>query len=254
MVIGIKYCGGCNPVYDRGRRVRSFMEDNPAHEYVTSDTGRVCDVWMVVCGCSRRCVDTKGLKAVRKLALLWDEESFGRLEQKIRDMAREVDGDFRERKCLCLREKAVGSRVMAKEEIQCFTGLTGDESGLHQDSPILARAGFDRPLVPGMFLDSLVSALMGTELPGSGALYMEHTARWIRPVFLGDTIEITVEFLSCEEQEDCYIGIFGGTCRNQKGERVLTARCSQMLKKSLFRVSGYTEERGQLDHDEFGTV
>lgn len=256
MVIGIKYCGGCNPVYDRGGRVREFIKDNPAHEYVTSDTGRLCDFWMVVCGCSRRCADIKGLKAERKVVLLWEEKGFKRLEQEIRGAeaesrkseaegckseaeGRKAEGrDFREKKSLHLHEKAVCTREIKEEDIRCFTELTGDESGLHVDWDTAARAGFQRPIVPGMFLDSLVSALMGTKLPGSGTLYMEHTTRFIRPVYPGDTIEITVEFISCEEQEDCYIGIFHGTCRNQRGERVLTLRCSQMMKKSLFCVSG----------------
>lgn len=273
MVIGIKYCGGCNPVYDRGKRARSFMEENPGHEYVASDMTRVCDIWMVVCGCTRRCVDTSGLKAHEKIVMVWDEESYRRLEQEIRGRELESgggesrgqessgkeslgqessDGQNLEleignegilqentgKRQLCLHDKAVSSRVMTMKDILSFTGLTGDESGLHRDSDMLLRAGFDRPLVPGMFLDSLVSAIMGTELPGSGTVYMEHTTRWIRPVFSGDTVEITVEFVSCQERVDCYVGIFRGTARNQKGERVLTATCAQMMKKSLFKVAG----------------
>lgn len=243
MVIGIKYCGGCNPVYDRVKRMKALMEQNPGHEY-TYDPARVCDLWMVVCGCSRRCADTSGLKAKQRTVLLWDEESFRRLEEELRITGQEKktgETAVYERKVLRLHETAVSKRVMTREDICCFAGLTGDTSGLHSDRELALRAGFEGPLVHGMFLDSLVSALMGTKLPGNGTLYLEHSTRFIRPVYEGDTVEITVEFLSCEEQEDCYIGVFRGTCRNQKGERVLTARCSQMMKKSLFHISGLVE-------------
>ena len=101
-----------------------------------------------------------------------------------------------------------------------------------------------------MFLDSLVSAVMGTELPGSGTLYMEHTTRFIRPVYQGDYIEITVEFVSYEEQDDCYVGLFCGTVRNQKGERVLITHSSQMMKKQFFITAGGKE----TDNDEFRKI
>lgn len=144
----------------------------------------------------------------------------------------------REKKVLHLHEKALRRRLVTREDVQSFAELTGDESLLHLDSRFADMAGFERPPVHGMFLDSLVSAVMGTELPGGGTLYMEHTTRFIRPVYQGDTIEITVEFLSYEERDDCYVGLFRGTCRNQSGERVLTSSCSQMMMKRLFIVTG----------------
>lgn len=84
MVIGIKYCGGCNPVYDRVRRVRRFIEENPFYEYVGVSANQPCDYWMVVCGCSRRCVRTDGLLAHKKVFVLWNEKSFLHMEQELK--------------------------------------------------------------------------------------------------------------------------------------------------------------------------
>jgi len=89
MVIGIKYCGGCNPVYDRVKRVRRFIEENPLYEYVGASSNQSCDYWMVVCGCSRRCATTSKLTADKKLFVLWDEESFLRMEQELKVNERE---------------------------------------------------------------------------------------------------------------------------------------------------------------------
>lgn len=246
MRIGIKFCGGCNPFYDRCSRVSKFREANPGHEYVISDTSAVCDIWMVVCGCSRRCADVSGLINCTKVVFLWDEAGFLRLEQEIQGGA----SGSRKKKVLHLHEKAVRRRLVTKADVQCFAELTGDESLLHLDTDYAEMAGFKYPPVHGMFLDSLVSAVMGSELPGSGTLYMEHTTRFIRPVYQGDMIEITVEFVSYEEQEDCYVGLFRGTLRNQKGERVLISRSSQMMMKQLFIAAGGKE----TDNDEFRKI
>jgi acyl dehydratase len=241
MVIGIKYCGGCNPVYDRVKRVGKLRETNPEHEYVTPKGDQVCDYWVVVCGCSRRCAEMKSLKARYKVAVVWDEESFRQLEQELSKSNGENPSLSQEKRVLYLHETAAAKRTITKEDIDMFARLTQDESRLHQDTQVALKTGFDRPLAHGMFIDSLVSALMGTRIPGSGTVYMEHNTRFIRPVFCGDTVEITVRFVSFEEQEDCYIGLFFSTCKNQHGERVLTVRSRQMMKKTLFAVAGERE-------------
>lgn len=240
MVIGIKYCGGCNPVYDRAKRVGKLRETNPGHEYVTPKGDQVCDYWVVVCGCSRRCAEMKNLKARYKVAVVWDEESFRQLEQELFKSNGEKPFLSQEKRTLHLHETAAAKRTITKEDTEMFARLTGDESRLHQDTQAALKAGFDRPPAHGMFLDSLVSALMGTSLPGSGTVYMEHNTRFIRPAFCGDTLEITVRFVSFEEQESSYTGLFFGTCKNQRGERVLTVRSRQMMMKTLFAVA---EER-----------
>lgn len=244
MVIGIKYCGGCNPVYDRAGRVRRFIEENPLYEYLGASGNQPCDYWMVVCGCSRRCAGTDGLTARKKVFVLWDEEGFLRMEQ-------ELKGNGQEKKILHLHDKKVLSKTITKEETAIFSSLTGDENRIHRDVDTARKVGFDRPVIPGMFVDSLVSSVMGTRLPGNGTLFMEHNTRFIRPVFPGDTIEITVFFTSYEEREDCYLGIFRGTCRNQNGDRVLMVFSRQMMKKELFCVN---DEREETDYDKFRKI
>ncbi|WP_124067993.1 MaoC family dehydratase [Clostridium sp. E02] len=243
MVIGIKYCGGCNPVYDRARRVRRFMEENPAHEYKGALNEQTYDYWMVVCGCSRRCAKTNGLIARKNVFVVWDEESFHQMEQELK----RAEG----KKILKLYDKVVLSKRITGEDTTAFSNLTGDENRIHRDVEVARKAGFDRPIIPGMFVDSLVSSVMGTKLPGDGTLYLEHNARFMRPVYPGDTIEVTVSFYSYEERKDCYVGSFRGTCKNQKGDRVLVVNSRQMMRKELFCVK---VEREETDDDKFRTV
>lgn len=46
MVIGIKYCGGCNPGYVREELVKKLKERFPHHIYVTASERTECDIWL----------------------------------------------------------------------------------------------------------------------------------------------------------------------------------------------------------------
>lgn len=76
MIIGIKYCGGCNPRYDRVAKVEQLKAELPQHSYVSALTTSDCDVWLVVCGCPAACADRSALKAKKRLFLLHTPESF----------------------------------------------------------------------------------------------------------------------------------------------------------------------------------
>lgn len=241
MVIGIKYCGGCNPLYNRTKRILTLKEANPEHEYITPSGDVICDYWVVVCGCSRRCADISNLKAWVKVVVVWDEDSFKLLEKELKKQNKEEFSGVQEKRRLSLHEAVTVKKTITKQDTEAFARLTGDESRLHWDSNIAVKAGFGRPLVHGMLIDSMVSALMGTNLPGSGTVFMEHNTRFIRPVYWEDTLEITVQFVSFEELEESYIGIFSGTCRNQHGERVLSVTSKQMMMKTLFSMAGEKE-------------
>lgn len=243
MEIGIKFCGGCNPVFDRGRRLRRFMETHPEHTYITSDASRICDLWMVICGCSRICAETGGLKARWKTAVLWSEDGFQKLEQEMEEFDAGAAPSF-EKSCLTLGDRVTERYLIGDRDVELFGTITRDKSRLHNHQPTAVLAGFEKPPVYGMFLDSLVSAVMGSRLPGSGTIYMEHTTRFIRPVYVGDEIEIQVDFLECQEEKDCYVGRFRGSVRNQRGERVLTADCRQKMMKELFEVRQAAGKKG----------
>jgi len=64
MNIGIKYCGGCNPTYDRPSVVSSLREHiSKDHSIETAKQGIVYDVVIILCGCSSACVSNNNLEA-----------------------------------------------------------------------------------------------------------------------------------------------------------------------------------------------
>ncbi|WP_409968928.1 hypothetical protein RFF05_02870 [Bengtsoniella intestinalis] len=69
MTIGIKYCGGCNPRYNRKQAVETLVEAFP-HWTVSTAYPNVCyDVLVVVCGCSATCATISDLQATQTFIL-----------------------------------------------------------------------------------------------------------------------------------------------------------------------------------------
>ncbi|QGU95593.1 hypothetical protein GOM49_11260 [Clostridium bovifaecis] len=84
MKIGIKYCGGCNPRYDRGAffsRLKKEIEEK--HEFETAVKGTVYDMVLVLCGCTSCCADHSELEAKEEKILITGEEDYGTLLRKI---------------------------------------------------------------------------------------------------------------------------------------------------------------------------
>ena len=81
MLIGVKYCGGCNPVYNRGRQVKRLQEQFPEHDFqFAAGDMKDCEIGLVVCGCVRACASVDGLAPRRKLFLLPTERSFSEVK------------------------------------------------------------------------------------------------------------------------------------------------------------------------------
>jgi 3-hydroxybutyryl-CoA dehydratase len=81
------------------------------------------------------------------------------------------------------------------------------------------KTRFGRPIAHGMWGLSLVSAVLGTKLPGPGTIYLSQTVQFKAPVFAGDTLTAKVKVL--EVRQDKPIVKLETTCENQKGELIL---------------------------------
>jgi 3-oxoacyl-[acyl-carrier protein] reductase len=80
------------------------------------------------------------------------------------------------------------TRAVAAE----FAALSGDSNPIHLDAEQARAFGHPHPLAHGAFLLAVVSRLIGTELPGPGAVWMGHSVEWQHPVYVGDEIVVEV--------------------------------------------------------------
>jgi 3-hydroxybutyryl-CoA dehydratase len=86
----------------------------------------------------------------------------------------------------CIREHVVDEALVKK-----FAKLSGDHNPLHGDAQYAATTQFKKPVVHGMLFAALVSELVGMHLPGKRCLIVKTSLSFHRPVFHGDTVQLT---------------------------------------------------------------
>jgi len=110
-------------------------------------------------------------------------------------------------------------RTLTLQDIQAFAAVSGDTNPAHLSPEYANDTLFHGVIGHGMWSGALISALLGTQFPGPGTIYLEQALRFVRPVRIGDTLTVTATVLSKDEakkavQLDCLV-------INQKDEKVL---------------------------------
>lgn len=80
-------------------------------------------------------------------------------------------------------------------DIEKFVDLTGDDNKLHVDEEYASTTSFKKPVVHGMLGASFISTIIGTKLPGDGALWYAQNLEFLRPVRIGDELRITAKVM-----------------------------------------------------------
>src|SRR6186997_2499479 len=99
---------------------------------------------------------------------------------------------------LYFEDLSVGMTEMLKKTIDSsdvvgFAAVTGDRNPIHLSEHFAAKTPFGTRIAHGLYTASLISAVLGTRLPGPGAVYISQTLNFRAPVKIGDTVEVIVE-------------------------------------------------------------
>ncbi|MRD72947.1 bifunctional enoyl-CoA hydratase/phosphate acetyltransferase [Rhodocyclus tenuis] len=135
---------------------------------------------------------------------------------------------------IALGDSAELTRTLRPEDIQLFAVMSGDANAGAVD-PEFAQSGLFRDVVAhGMWSASLISTVLGTQLPGPGTLLLEHSLRFLRPVSLGDTIHIVVT--AREKFAHNRHIVFDCECRNQEGQSVVSGSAEVLAPTQKYRT------------------
>lgn len=120
---------------------------------------------------------------------------------------------------LGLGDHAGLQRTLSWEDIELFAVMSGDVNPAHVDEEYARSDIFHAIVAHGMWGASLISAVLGTRLPGPGTIYLEQTLHFRRPVTIGDTLTVSVVVATKGPKPprvvlDC-------RCVNQRGETVI---------------------------------
>jgi 3-hydroxybutyryl-CoA dehydratase len=94
---------------------------------------------------------------------------------------------------LSLGQSARFAKTITESDILLFAAVSGDNNPVHLDAEAAASSFFGERVAHGMLTASLISGLLGTKLPGPGAVYVSQTLHFRAPVRIGQTVAATAE-------------------------------------------------------------
>ncbi|WP_039881089.1 MaoC family dehydratase [Urinicoccus massiliensis] len=117
-------------------------------------------------------------------------------------------------------DEAEISKVVTEEDIQKFSEVSLDTNPLHLDEEFAGKTIFKKRIAHGIIGASLISAVLGTKLPGVNTIYMSQTLNFLAPVYIGD--EITARVKVVKKRDDKHMIFFETVVVNQDGKKVIT--------------------------------
>ena len=112
------------------------------------------------------------------------------------------------------------SRTLKAEDIQLFAAMSGDVNPAHMDPEYARSTQFHGVIAHGMWGAALISTVLGTQYPGPGTIYLGQSLRFLRPLHVGDTLDVSLTVAAMDEKNhhvtmDC-------RCTDQHGAEVIT--------------------------------
>lgn len=120
------------------------------------------------------------------------------------------------------------------EVVRRFAEFSGDTNPLHVDACEAREYGFPYAVAHGAIQVAYLSKLIGMVVPGPGALWTGHRIEWLRPVFVGDEIELRVEVKSWSASASLLQLNF--SAQNVKGELVMNGEAEVKVGQKLAAV------------------
>lgn len=119
------------------------------------------------------------------------------------------------------------TRVITESDIQKFSELSGDTNPIHSDPEYVKQthSNFEGCVVHGAFLNSLVSSVIGTRLPGPGTVVVKQELNFPAPCYVGEEVEVAVKLTSVRK-----ILTVDFVCRNNKSGLVVMNGNAKLVK------------------------
>ena len=97
-------------------------------------------------------------------------------------------------------QSAMFGRTVTDADIAAFAGVSGDTNPIHLHDGFARTTRFGRRIAHGMLSGSFISTVIGTKLPGPGAVYISQTMAFMAPVMIGDTITAVATVTAIDEK------------------------------------------------------
>lgn len=133
-------------------------------------------------------------------------------------------------------DQAQLTRVVEPGDVASFVEAVGDYNPLHSDPAYAAGTPFGGPIAPGIYTAGLISAVIGTQLPGPGAIYLSQSLKFVKPVEPGDRITARVQVTEVIRERNRIR--LQTVCVNQRDEEVLVGEAWVMPSRTPIVYEG----------------
>ncbi len=130
---------------------------------------------------------------------------------------------------MCVGDAAEFAKTVSEADVYNFAGVTGDFNPAHINEEYAKGTLFKKRIAHGMLSAGFISTILGTQLPGAGAIYMKQELKFLAPVYIGDTITARCEVVEIIAEKKRVI--LRTTCENQDGTLVIDGTAVMMPPK-----------------------
>ena len=102
---------------------------------------------------------------------------------------------------LFIGESCEMCKVFTEQDVLTFSMLSLDKNPIHLDKKYAETSFFKRRIVHGFLSSSLISAIIGTKMPGPGSIYLHQEMNFKKPVFIGDIVKAVVTITDINKEK-----------------------------------------------------
>ncbi len=121
------------------------------------------------------------------------------------------------RSTLAVGDKGSFTKTITEQDVFQFADISGDYNPLHMDEEYAKKTRFGQRVAHGILMAGIISAVLGSDIPGVGTVFVEMQIRFLKPVFFGDTITANATVMEIVNPKRVRLLV---ACVNQHGEDV----------------------------------